>query len=51
MDKEKSKNPDFEDEEHLEFPTIMLSTVGKKGKFFPVSEIAKVKGLNIVSNS
>jgi hypothetical protein len=52
MDKEKSKNPDLEeDEEHLEFPTIMLTAVDNKGKFFPVSEMEKrVKGLNIVSN-
>jgi hypothetical protein len=26
MNKEKSNNPDFEGEEHLKFPTIMLTT-------------------------
>jgi hypothetical protein len=51
MDKEKSNNPDFEGEEHLKFPTIMLTTVDKKGKFLLVMEIEKmVSGLNIVSN-
>jgi hypothetical protein len=49
--RKKGDDSKFYEEEHLEFPTIMLNTIDKKSEFLPVSEIEKrVKGLNIVSD-